>query len=243
MIQTKDTIFKQPFFFISFSLFNSENAEVQFQTLFSNESGSLKHYLENEMIGLRHLGWNLPKYIQYSVLLDSLEYKDESRRVKVIENGHIIIQGAVSESFLCWASSATISGTKGDRIQINTTALVEFTYNCVALLKRAAEDSLNPVTIDCKFGFIGLDSSYVLSSTKLSGNSLRYIDKKLEAIKTETEESISINILKLSDNESESRITYEILAKIMRMFGYTEESISYTHETEKKIDIELIKNL
>ncbi|MGC9610852.1 MAG: hypothetical protein ABSE68_01370 [Minisyncoccia bacterium] len=241
MIKENDTIFPQPFYYIIFSIGKEDETESQFQSLFSNEKGSLKYFLEHEAHGFRWGGWDLPKNTQYTTQLESLEYKDSVRRIKILENGHIIIQASVSEEFLCWANSNTQSTKKGNRIQINTTALIEFTYNSVALLKRALKDMEDPKYVICTFGFIGMDDNYVLGNAKLPNQFA--ISFEMNPIGINTESSIKINQVDLSKEDDVAKISYAILVRVFRMFGFTEDIISYVKKDKKEIDVELIKNI
>ncbi len=242
MIKQSNTIFPQPFYYIGFSVTGENEIESQFQTLFSDEKKSFKYFLEHEMHGFRYAGWGLPKDRPYTIQLDGLEYKDAAKRTKIRENGQIIIQAAVSEEFLCWANSSKQSAVKGDRIQINTTALIEFTYNSVILLKRALEDIENPKQVTCEFGFVGMDKSYVLGNEKLQGESnVSSISFEMNPIGNDTESSIQVNPTDISNEEGAAKTTYLILEKVYRMFSFAENVISYVHQNGKMIDIELIK--
>lgn len=244
MTKERDTIFPQPFFYISFSITNEGGLESQFQSLFSNEKESFKYFLEHEAYGFRRGGWGLPKDIQYIIQLDGLEYKDAVRRIKILENGHIIIQAMVSEDFLCWANSSLQSTVKGNRVQINTTALVEFTYNSVALLKRGLEDTENSKQITCNFGFVGMSDNYVLGNSKLPNqDGFSSISREMNSVGTNTESDITINLPNIFDEEDVAKVSYSILAKVFRMFSFPEDVISYVHSDEKKIDIELIRKI
>lgn len=243
MIKERDTIFPQPFYYLSFSITDDNGAESEFQSLFSNEKGSLKYFLEHEAHGFRLMGWGLPKNVQYTIQLNELEYKDIARRVKILENGHIIIQAAVSEDLLCWASSSIQNTVKGDRIQINTTALIEFTYNSVALLKRALEDTEKPRQVISNFGFVGMDANYVLGDVKLPGQNGFNFSRNMNIIGTNTESKISIDPIDMSNDEGVAKASYSILAKVFRMFSFSEDVISYVHTDGKKIDINLIKKI
>lgn len=241
MIKKQDTIFPQPFYYIGFSIVNENESESQFQSLFSNEKNSFKHFLEKGVLG-RFGGWNIPKDVQYLIQIDGLEHIDTVRRVKVFENGHIIVQGAVSEDFLCWANSNSKSDLKGERIQINTTALIEFTYNCVVLLKRALEDADNSKKIICEFGFLGMGDNFVLGDVKLPSQSHLNHSWVLNPIGSITESKMNIEIDDLS-NDGVAKVSYSILTIVFRMFGFSEDIISYAHSDGKKIDIELMKNI
>lgn len=244
MAQQKDTIFPQPFYYIGFSIIGEDGSESEFRTLFLNEKGSIKHFLEHEMQGFRFGGWTLPRNVQYMIRLNGLEYQDDTKRVKILENGHIIVQGTVSESFLCWANSSIQSTLKGDRVKINTTALIEFTYNSVALLRRSLEDIKNPEKIICKFGFIGMDNNYVLDNEKLMGvKDQVIISYEMNPIGLDTESNLPIDPLDISNDDGVAKTTYLILAKVFRMFSFTEDKISYVQADEKKIDINLIKRI
>jgi hypothetical protein len=243
MTKEGDTIFAQPFYYVSFSITDENSVESRFQSLFSNKSGSLKHFLENEAYGFRRGGWGLPKYAQYIIQLNGLEYNNKVSRVKILENGHIIIQAAVSEDFLCWANSNSYSSVKGSRIQINTTALIEFTYNCVVLLKRSLEDTENSRHIVCNFGFIGMTADYVLGDVKMPDIHGYNLSREMKAIGEESEKSINIKSTDVSNADGVAKIAYIILERVFRMFGYSEDLISYVHADGKKIDINLIKGI
>ncbi len=243
MTKQIDTLFSKPFYYIGFSVLNENGEECPFQSLFSNEQGSLKYYVEREMQGFRYGGWGLPRNTQYTIQLNGIEYKDDVRRVQILENGHIIIQVSVSESFFCWANSSRQSTLKGDRTQINTTALVEFTYNCVALLNRALQDCETPKKVICEFGFVGMDSNYVLGDEKLPDQSHFAHSWSMNPINTDTETNTKINVSDILDEDSVAKFVYFILARVYRMFGFSENVISYVHADGKKIDIELIKGI
>lgn len=238
----KKTAFPQPFYYIGFSILNSNSNECAFQTLFSNEQESFKFFLEHGRKGFRYAGWDLPYHTDYSIQLDGLEYKNDKERVQILENGHIIIQATVSESFLCWASSSFQDSAKGNRIQINPTALIEFTYNCVDLLKRAIKDCVEPQKIICDFGFIGMNSNYVLGDAKLMGNRLSFItNREYHPITGISKTKMEIDGLKVASDDGVAKVTYSIISKVYRMFGYPEDIISYVNNGEKKIDINLMK--
>lgn len=243
MIKEYNTIFPQPFYYIGFSISNEDGSESQFQSLFLNENGSLKYFLEHEAYGFRRMGWGLPENKRYTIQLDGLEYKDTVRRIKILENGHIIIQAAISEDFLCWANSNSQSIIKEDRIQINTTALIEFTYNSVVLLKRSLEDIKNSKQVVCNFGFIGMDTKYVLGDIKLPISDAFNFSNNMNSVSTKTESSININPLDISGVEGVAKTSYSILVKVFRMFGFSEDIISYVHVDGHKIDIDLIKKI
>lgn len=238
-----DTIFPQPFYYIAFSIVDEHGKDCAFQSLFSNEPGSLKSYLEREAQGFRYGGWGLPRNVEYTIQLNGIEYADNSRRVKILESGQIIIQGSVSEAFLCWASSNRQSTLKGDRIQINTTALTEFTYNCVSLLSRALQDCENPRKVTCEFGFVGMDNNYVLGDEKLPGQTPFTHSWNMNPIGSETEAIKEIETPELAGKEGMAKLVYFILARVYRMFGFIENVISYTHVDGGKIDIDLIRGI
>jgi hypothetical protein len=243
MINKQDTNFPQPFYYIIFSINNVDDKECVFKSLFLNNQGSLKYYMEREMTGFRCAGWGFPNNVQYAIQLDGIEYKDDSRRVKLFENGHILIQGAVSESFLCWANASRQSTIKGNRTQINTTALIEFTFNSVDLLKRSLEDCEHILNVECEFGFVGMTNDYVLGDEKLPGNEPFNISWTMNPIGKDVETSLSINNADIVSEEGVAKVTYSILARIYRMFGYSESEISFVNSGEKKIDINLIKGV
>lgn len=243
MTKERETIFPQPFYYLGFSITDENGTESKFQSLFSNERGSLKYFLEHEAHGFRLMGWGLPKNVQYTIQLNELEYKDIARRVKILENGHIIIQAAVSEDLLCWASSSMQSTIKGDRTQINTTALIEFTYNSVALLKRALEDTEKPKQVISNLGFIGMNANYVLGDIKLPGQNGFNFSRNMNPIGINTESKINIDPIDVSNDAGVAKASYSILAMIFRMFGFSEDVISYVHTDGKKIDIDLIKKI
>ena len=243
MTKQIDTLFPQPFYYIGFSILDENGDGSPFQSLFSNEQGSIKYYVEREMQGYRYGGWGLPRNVQYTIQLNGIEYKDDARRVQILENGHIIIQVSVSESFLCWANSSRQSTLKGDRTQINTTALIEFTYNSVALLKRALQDCEMPKKVVCDFGFVGVDNNYVLGDEKLPDQSHFVHSWNMNPIGTDVETNTEINVSDLVDEDGIAKFTYFILARVYRMFGFSENVISYVHTDGKKIDIELMKGI
>lgn len=243
MTKQIETFFPQPFYYISFSILDENGEECAFQSLFSNEQGSLKYYLEREMQGFRYGGWGLPRNAQYTIQMNGIEHTNDAVRVKILESGHIIIQGAVSESFLCWANSSRQSTLKGDRIEINTTALIEFTYNCVALLKRAIQDCEASKDVVCDFGFIGMSNDYVLGDGKLPSQSPFPHSWSMNPIGADTETNLKINVFDLNVQDGLAKFVYSILSKVYRMFGFSEDVISYVHADGKKIDIELIKGI
>lgn len=243
MTKQTETSFPQPFYYISFSILNENGEECSFKSLFSNEPGSLKYYLEREIQGFRYGGWGLPRNAQYSIQMTGIEHVNDAVRVKILENGHIIIQGAVSESFLCWANSSRQSTLKGDRTEMNTTALVEFTYNCVAVLKRVIQDCEAPKDVVCDFGFIGMGNGYVLGNGKLPSQSSFPHSFSMNPIGADTETNLKISVSDLDVQDGLAKFTYSILSKIYRMFGFSDDVISYVHAAGKKIDIELIKGI
>jgi hypothetical protein len=132
---------------------------------------------------------------------------------------------------------------KGDRIEINTTALVEFTYNCFVLLKRGLQDCEGPKDIVCNFGFIGMDNNYILGDGKLPSQSSFQHSWSMNPIGIDTETSQKIKVDDLNNEDGLGKFTYSILSKVYRMFGFSQDVISYVHEDGTKIDINLIKGI
>ncbi len=225
--------FNPPFYFTEFTIVKNDNGQFKFEKLFDNNQGSLKKRLEEQGSTIRGYGWGIPDHINFNILMDSIEYKDSVRRIKIFENGRILIQSAVNESFLCWANNNKSGTQKGDRIEINAISLIEFTYSSIQFLNNAIlfNSNMENLKIKVQFGFKGLDHNFTLASGHPNSPFSDYGNLKVE------DALITQNLFAEYNPDSiKEELTLNIIKVVYRFFGFGEDVIPFVKDN--KINVE-----
>lgn len=234
MNQIQETKFPKPFYYLIFKV-NSESNE-KIKSLFTD----IKPFLEN-FPTLRWGGWDLKIGVggRYKIDVDGIEYVDSTKRVKVFENGSLIIQGALSNDFLCWSSGCLLGGEKDQESikDIHSLALIEFTYSSFCVLQKIITDIEKLTSISTEIGFVGIDRTFSLRYNQV-GQSIP-LRKNFSSSNNSFTETYVIR-----DLSPETLLTtvYCAIVKIYRMFDLSEGDIPYANRDSKIIDVEQIKN-
>ena len=232
------TIFPEPFYFIAFNVSGVQGSNLSLvKTLFSSSPESLKTFFEKG-IKIRNSGWDLDFRQEFKVSLNGIEAENRTKRIQIMSNGMMIIQGALISDFLCWGSGENYGEDEEKRYRIHPLALIEFTYNAVIALEKVLEDIDKPIPkIQCHLGFVGLEKDkHYLVNGEISPRRVRFDAEFLKGEESEASLEFDREKLKL-DEASVGAITYQIIEKIYRMFGFLDEDIPYVDSSngEKKI--------
>jgi len=229
------TKFPEPFYYLIFQINSRGNTKLK--TLFTD----LKSFFENFPV-LRWAGWDLKIGTggRYKIDLEGIEFTDSSKRIKVLENGGLIIQGSLNGNFLCWGGGQQW-GDGEDVKGIHSLALIEFTYSSFIALQRILEDVENSTSITAEIGFSGINNEFSLRYNRIGSGNIA-LEEKFSSNDKDFKENFSCEDL---SKEKLSATVYAVTKKIYRMFSLEEREIPYVKENsgEKLIDIQEIKNI
>lgn len=235
MNQEQKTKFPEPFYYLVFKINASE--DVKLRSLFTE----LKSFFENFPV-LRWAGWDfkLGTGANYSIDLEGIEHIDASKRIRVFENGGLLVQGALNSNFLCWGGGQEWDEA-GKSKKIHSLALIEFTYSSFVALQRILQDVENPHSIQAEIGFVGINNEFSLRYNKIGSGIISFEETFINKGSNFTS-TFSVDDL---SNENLPVTVYSVIEKIYRMFGLDGTKIPYTKEVLRRnmIDIQQIKDI
>jgi len=210
---------------------------VNLETLFSNDSESLKHNLENPP-KIRESGFGL-RTLDKARIVKGKFCRVTKRNRKVIDlykDGALVAVLKADEDFLCWAMKEFV---------INPVPLVESVYNFVQLYELVINDmSKKPQNIYFRTDLRNFHLDEIKNKLVPGGlNELGHIftDEMHFAPDSNWNDVFEIK----TENFEVSSIAYAIVEKIYVYFGIEIEGIPYTKEKngKKYIDIKMIQSL
>lgn len=235
MNSDQKTKFPEPFYYLIFQINSNDSAKLR--TLFTD----LKSFFENFPV-LRWAGWDLKAGMGagYNIDLEGIEHTDSSKRIRVMENGGLIIQGALNSNFLCWGGGQALDEA-GKSKKIHSLALIEFTYSSFIALQRILQDVNNPISVSAEIGFSGIDEQFSLRYNKIGPYTISLGQK---FINKGSSHSLDFSVDDLSEGKLPTTVC-GVIEKIYRMFGLDGTKIPYTKEIsgENTIDIQQIRDI
>ncbi len=244
---TSATIFPEPFYYLILNVSGVKGSNLSLlKNLFSNGEGGLKSSFEKGF-AIRQHGWDLELRQEFRINLHGIESENRLKRIQVLSNGTLIVQGALISDFLCWGSGQIFGSPEEEGLarRIHPLALIEFTYDTVIAYRRILKEIDKSISIvRCTVGFAGLEiDKYFLVDGSVGP---RRINSSQNFWKGgESEFPIDFNheefVVEESDLNRERQavgeITFKIISGVYRMFGFSEEAIPYVagEDTKKRI--------